>query len=477
MPTPSNRSSQTAIRRITRLMRAEKLPELAIANFRHYYLQLVAGSTGYLRGTDIEPVTDLPDLERIAGHAEKGREALAHAVVIKLNGGLGTGMGLGQAKSLLPVKNDLTFLDILVRQVLGLRSRHRVGMPLLLMDSFSTEEDTRRALHAYPELEAGQPGIPATFLQHKVPKIRQDNLLPAEWPQDPAKAWCPPGHGDIYTALVTSGELERLLAGGYRYAFVSNADNLGAVLDVSVLGYFAASGSPFMMEVADRTYADRKGGHLARSRDGGLLLRESAQCPPEELSDFQNVERYRYFNTNNLWVDIQALQSLLKERKGVLGLPLIRNSKTVDPADKASPAVYQLETAMGAAISVFPAATALRVPRSRFAPVKSTDDLLALWSDIYMLNDQWEVAVDSRREHGTVVIHLDPRYFKHMAQFRERFPDGAPSLLECTSLTVEGDVRFGRGVMAEGSVTITNESGRQGVIADGTHLAGTYRIE
>ena len=205
------------------------------------------------------------------------------------------------------------------------------------------------------------------------------------WPADPDKEWCPPGHGDIYPALVTSGMLARMLAQGYEYLFVSNADNLGATLDLSILGFFARHHLPFLMEVAERTAADRKGGHLAQHEDGHLLLRESAQCPPEEESEFQDIRLYRFFNTNNLWIHLPALARLVEKRHGVLGLPLIRNEKPVDPADPTTPRVFQLETAMGAALAVFRGAQALLVPRSRFVPVKKNSDLLVLMSDAYVL--------------------------------------------------------------------------------------------
>ncbi len=153
------------------------------------------------------------------------------------------------------------------------------------------------------------------------------------------------------------------------------------------------------MEVTDRTEADRKGGHLAQRReDGRLVLRETAQTPEEDLEALQDINRHRYVNTNNLWVDLRALDAAMRERDGVLGLPMIRNEKTVDPSDKSSPAVYQIETAMGAAIEVFEGARALRVPRTRFAPVKTTDDLLALRSDAYELTDDARVVLAGERD-------------------------------------------------------------------------------
>jgi len=268
----------------------------------------------------------------------------------------------------------------------------------------------------------------------------------------------------IYTALITSGMLEKLLEAGYRYAFVSNADNLGAVLDAKILGYFVEQQLPFMMEAADRTVADRKGGHLARRSDGSLVLRESAQTPKEDEETFQDVGRHRYFNTNNLWLNVQALADLMKTKNGVLGLPMIRNSKTVDPRDPTSTPVYQIETAMGSAIAVFADAGAVRVPRSRFAPVKTTDDLLAVRSDAYILTDDFRVVANPARTTPQVVVSLDSRFYKLIDDMEARFPQGVPSLLECKSLTVKGDVLFGGDVVCKGVVELENRSEEQMVV-------------
>jgi UTP--glucose-1-phosphate uridylyltransferase len=432
-------------------MRREGLPEEAVAAFRALYDQLVAGASGTLPDAELEPVRELPTLAQLPRPAAVG--ALRHACVFKLNGGLGTSMGLAGPKSLLQARDGLTFLDVIGNQVSALRTRHGVRLPLVLMQSFRTQ--------------GAVPGVPDVleFLQHKVPKLRADDLSAVQWPADPALEWCPPGHGDIYASLLSSGVRDALLADGVRYAFVSNADNLGAVLDPVILEWFAASGAPFAMETVLGTEADRKGGHIAR-RDGRLVLRETAQTPEEDLEALQDITRHRYVNTNNLWVDLRALDAAMRERDGVLGLPMIRNEKTVDPSDKSSPAVYQLETAMGAAIEVFEGARALRVPRGRFAPVKTTDDLLALRSDAYVLDDRAKVLLAPQRNGRVPFVSLDPDYFKLMRDFEERFSDGPPSLVECDRLVVEGDVHFGAHVIVRGDVTV-HENVPDGAVLDG----------
>ena len=418
------------------------------------------------------PVADLPSAEALAPFSGAGREALGRAVVLKLNGGLGTSMGLRGPKSLLPVREGLTFLDIIVRQVLDQRERAGLRLPLVLMNSFATREDSLALLSRYPELSQD---VPLDFLQHRVPKVDAASLAPVAWPSDPAKGWCPPGHGDLYPALVSSGMLAALRGAGYRYAFVSNCDNLGAVVEPDILGWMASEGLPFVMEVTRRTEADRKGGHLARGPEGGLLLRESAQCPPEEMADFQDIERYRYFNTNNLWLDLAALERALEKTEGVLPLPQIRNRKPVDPSDPSSPAVYQLETAMGAAIGVFPGARAVEVPRSRFAPVKRTEDLLLVRSDVFALDERWRVVADEAFGAGGRALprlSLDPRYYGMLDELESRFPAGAPSLRDCEALRVEGDVHFGAGVVCRGRVAIRQEGSAQRRVDDGALLEG-----
>ena len=448
-------------------MRAAGLQPLNITAFRHYYGELLRGNTGLIPEASLEPVADLPDAEALDGYAASGRAAMRRVVVLKLNGGLGTSMGLDRAKSLLPVKDGHSFLDIIARQVLSARARYGCAMPLLLMNSFNTRDDSLAALARFPELQGP---LPLDFMQNVIPKVLQENLAPAEWPADPDLEWCPPGHGDLYTALVTSGVFDALVANGFEYLFVSNADNLGAVIDEQILGYVAENEIPFLMEVADRTEADKKGGHLARLQSGQLTLRESAQAPDEEQDIFQDIERHRYFNTNNIWLRVSALRDLFAHTGEIVPLPMIRNAKTLDPKDSASPGVYQLETAMGAAIAVIPGAQAVRVPRKRFAPVKLTSDLLALWSDLYVLTPAWNVELNPARELGPITIQLDPRYFKLIDDLEARVPDGAPSLLHCERLAVRGDVRFERDIRITGDVVIDNPGPGQLVIAAGSHL-------
>jgi UTP--glucose-1-phosphate uridylyltransferase len=425
-------------------MEREGIAPEAIEVFAHYYEQLAAGETGMVAEDEIEPLESLPRYDELT----ETDAPLDEVVVVKLNGGLGTSMGMTGPKSLLPVKDGLTFLDVIARQVLALRSASGARLPLVLMNSFATRSASLDALPDEIEVD-----VPVDFVQSKEPKILADTLEPAEWPPNPELEWCPPGHGDLYTSLQSSGMLERLLDEGYRYAFVSNVDNLGAVLEPRILAWFAASGAPFASEAIDRTEADKKGGHLARRNTSPptLILRESAQVADADQDAFQDTGRHRFFNANNLWIDLGALAELLDSSGPVLGLPLIVNRKTVDPSDATSPAVIQLETAMGAAIEVFDGATALHVPRERFLPVKTTSDLLVLRSDAYRLGDDFRVALDGRDAAPLVSLSGD---FKLVGDFDARFPSGPPSLREADRLTVDGDVTFGKDVVVRGTARV-----------------------
>ena len=440
--------------------------DAVIRAFRRNYEALLRRETGMIPEVSIAPAEGLPSLEKISSTGAADRTLLSQAVVIKLNGGLGTGMGLQGPKSLLSVRDGVNFLDLMVRQILDLRKKSGANVRLLLMNSFSTSRETLEHLQRFrSEGLAGASDV--ELMQNCIPKIDARTMEPVTWPADPELEWCPPGHGDLYPALVGSGWLDRLLAEGVKYAFVSNSDNLGAILDPAILRHVADSGAPFLMEVTRRTAADRKGGHLAvRKSDGRLLLREVAQCPEEDLDSFQDIGRHRYFNTNSLWIRLDLLKSQLERDGGALPLPMIRNSKTVDPRDKKSTPVIQLETAMGAAIECFEGAAAIEVPRSRFAPVKTTADLLALRSDAYEVLEDGQVRLAPSRQGVPPVITLSDEY--KMVDGLEIL--GTPSLIDCRSLSVQGPVHFEPGVVIRGDVVFENTGG-----ATQTVKAGIYK--
>ena len=428
-------------------MKNEGLEDLIIQSFSNSYYKILEGATGKLTESEIEPpanknLTNYHDLKP----AENSQ--LEKLVVIKLNGGLGTSMGLKKAKTLLKIKGENNFLDVIAQQILHLRRESSKDIPLILMHSFNTQKDSLSYLEQYKDLAI--PHIPLDFLQNKFPKIKLSDLSPLKNANDNLN-WNPPGHGEIYTALAISGVLDNLISNGFEYAFISNSDNLGAVIDEKILAYFAEGKIPFMMEVCKRTEMDKKGGHLAQSKKGQLMLRETAQCPDNEVEFFQDINRYSYFNTNNLWVNLKALKQRLYENRYLLPLTMILNKKEVDGEQ-----VYHVESAMGAAISVFKNSRAIVVSRNRFAPVKKTNDMLAILSDAYELTAEFKLKLVS--EYAKVPhIELNEEFYKNINDFEARFRGGIPSMIKCKSLIINADVNFRNNVKIVGDVKITKD--------------------
>lgn len=433
-------------------MQTAGLSKAAIAAFQMNYEQLVAGVTGLVPESEIEPVTDLPHLDSLPKAGSTIKELLHHTAVLKLNGGLGTSMGLEKAKSLLEVKKGKTFLDLIAEQIKYMRKTYGSKVRFILMNSFSTSQDTKSYLSkTHSDLIAEQD---AELVQNSSCKVDAATLKPAVYPSNPEMEWAPPGHGDIYPSLVGSGMLDRLLEDGITYLFVSNSDNLGATLDLDILSHFASCDAAFLMEVAERTASDRKGGHLARrKKDGRLILRESAMCPDEDKGSFEDVSLHRFFNTNNLWLNLNKLKETLDASGGTLRLPLIKNKKTVNPRDSTTEPVFQLETAMGSAVECFDDAAAVVVPRSRFAPVKTCNDLFGLRSDAYRVTEASTIVLAAEQPP---FIKLDDKHYKLVDQM-EALTVAVPSLIKCEALTVQGPVRFEQDVTIVGKVTITNE--------------------
>mmetsp|Transcript_45712 Transcript_45712/g.67977 ORF Transcript_45712/g.67977 Transcript_45712/m.67977 type:complete len:1058 (-) Transcript_45712:797-3970(-) len=445
-------------------MEAEGIAQSAISAFESTFNSLVSGASGLIPEDSITPVPDLVFADSIT--LEPDTKLLSETVVCKLNGGLGTGMGLDKAKSLLKVKGDDTFLDLTAKQVMQMRTSYGQNVKFMLMNSFSTSDDTLAFFQQnYPTL-ASEDGL--EMMQNKVPKLDATTFEPATCASNTDNEWCPPGHGDLYAAMVGSGRLEALLEDGFKYMFVSNSDNLGATLDLKILTHFATTDASFMMECCERTENDKKGGHLAiRKTDEQLILRESAMCADEDEAAFQDTSKHRFFNTNNLWIRLDKLKEIVDKNGGFIPLPMIKNKKTVDPKDDTSQKVVQLETAMGAAIECFQGATAIVVPRTRFAPVKKCNDLLLLRSDAYVLTDDHRPVLNPDCGGTAPVMALDSKKYKLVGKLEEATAGGIPSLVQCERLTVKGLVRMSQKTKFVGTVNIINTSDEPKMIPAG----------
>lgn len=443
-------------------MEKDGLDSEIIDNFAYYYQKVVNNEKGFIYDKDIVPIEpeEIPDLENLEDYAEVGKKVMKKTVMIVLNGGLGTSMGLTGPKSLIKIKDDKTFLEFKIEDSKNL------GIQMVLMNSFRTHESTLSALNKMAIKK--QFDFPLCFLQYKFPKINRHDLSPAVWAKDPSLEWNPPGHGDIYSALFSSKMIQKLLDQNIRYAFICNSDNLGARVDESLLGYFSKNDIPFLMEVTQRRPLDAKGGHLAKHKNGRFILREIAQCPEEELEAFQDIEKYRFFNTNNLWIDLVFLKDYISKYKKIY-LPLILKPGKLDPRDDISPDIFQVETAMGAAISMFEGASAVKVSKARFMPVKGHNDLLAIWSDCYVVKGtKGIVSNPARQSLGPISISLDPEFYRKIDMFFERFKEGPPSLVQCESLTVNGDVYFDKDIKLIGKIKIENTQKNAFLIPKGT---------
>lgn len=384
---------------------------------------------------------------------------LSKVVIIRLNGGLGTSMGCKGPKSLIVVHSDMTFLDLTIQQTEYLNAKYGVDIPLVLMNSFNTNEDTQRALRKYRNVTFH------TFMQSCYPRINKETLMPItrHVGKMDTEAWYPPGHGDLYKSFYESGLLDKFLKDGKEYCFVSNIDNLGATLDPMIIKSIMDNNYDYVMELTDKTRADVKGGTLI-SYEGHLRLLELPQVPKDHRDEFFSVSKFKYFNTNNLWIKLSAIKELVSKSASV-DMEIIVNPKTLDSGIQ----VLQLETAAGSAVKNFKHSVGLVVPRTRFLPVKKTQDLLLIMSNLYELNNGFLTLSPKRHFSPVPLIKLGSSFDK-VSQFLKRFQN-IPDLMECDHLTVSGDVWFGKNVKLRGTVIIIANHGERIDIPPGSMLA------
>lgn len=390
-------------------------------------------------------------------HSDESTSLLSKLAVLKLNGGLGTSMGCKGPKSVIEVRGETTFLDLIVQQIEHLnKSYPGAEVPLLLMNSFNTDTETAKIIQKYQHTNV----TITTFQQSRFPRVLKESLEPMPITHEGHEHadWYPPGHGDFFQSIYNSGLVDTLLAAGKEYIFVSNVDNLGATVDLSILKNIVDRGVEYCMELTDKTRADIKGGTII-SYDGKVSLLEVAQVPSQHMEEFKSVTKFKVFNTNNIWVSLRAIRRLMQA--GTMKLDIIINNKEVNGQK-----VVQLETAIGAAISYFDNACGVNVPRSRFLPVKSTSDLLLIQSNLYSLKSGSLVTNPSRQFASIPVVKLGTE-FKKVAQYLERF-GSIPDLLELDHLTVSGDVSFGANTALKGTVIIVANPGNKIMIPSGS---------
>lgn len=413
---------------------------------------------------DSDSILDYASLEPVG--KPRAQELLRQMAICRLNGGLGTSMGCVGPKSAIEVRDQMSFLDLIVTQIKSMNKRYEVSIPLLLMNSFNTDFDTQKIIKKYDsELSI------RTFLQNQLPRLRKDSQLPMSKKIHGDVIYYPPGHGDFFFAFDQSGSLDQLLEEGKKYLFLGNADNLGASVDLKILDYLDKSNTPFLMEVTAKTRADVKGGTLVKSKDQGLQLLEIAQVPKEHQEDFKSVKKFKIFNTNNIWINLEALKARLEG--GGLDLDVIVNPKVINGVS-----VIQLETAMGSAIKAFKDSKAIQVPRDRFLPVKKTDDLLLVQSNLFEIQEGVLVRNKKREFESLPLIRLGDK-FKLYHEYLQRF-ESIPDLLELDLLTLVGDVHFGKNITLKGQVIVVCSDGKlhlpEGSVIENKALTGRIEI-
>eukprot|EP00048_Salpingoeca_helianthica_P015040 m.224731 g.224731 ORF g.224731 m.224731 type:complete len:494 (-) comp16538_c0_seq1:182-1663(-) len=407
------------------------------------------------------PLVD--DFDTIAG-------LLSKLAVVKLNGGLGTSMGCVGPKSTITVRDDKSFLDLCVRQAEYLNEQYHVRVPLILMNSFHTQEETVKVVRKYQSANCDI----LLFNQSRFPRVEKSTLRPVASDNKHDDQWYPPGHGDFYESLRDSGLLDRLIAEGKEWLFVSNIDNLGATVDLGILNYVIGEGAncDFVMEVTNKTRADVKGGTLI-DYDGQTRLLEVAQVPKDKLEEFKSISKFRIFNTNNLWVKLSAIKEVLAAER--LHMEVIENAKVLDSGQR----IVQLETAVGSAIKNFKGGIGINVSRSRFLPVKKSSDLLLIMSNLYQLA-HGTLQLAPQRQFDVPLVKLGDHHFAKVKQFLQRF-ENIPNVLELDHLTVSGDVVFGKDVTLKGTVIIIANEGEHidipaGSILENKIVSGNLRI-
>lgn len=446
-----------------------------LAGFRHLFSRFLRAKTS-IDWLKIQPLPEnaIIPYKQLRLHdpsAEMIASSLSKLVVVKLNGGLGTSMGCKGPKSVIAVRNDLTFLDLTLQQIQSFNRMYNVNVPLVLMNSFNTDEDTQKLLRKYKNVRVDV----HSFCQSRYPRIYKESLMPiVKNVADDHDGWYPPGHGNFYEAFYNSGLIDKFLAEDKQFCFLSNIDNMGATVDLNILNFIASSQEQpeFVMEVTNKTRADVKGGTLINYEDR-LMLLEIAQVPKDYVDEFKSVSKFRIFNTNNLWANLEAIKRVVEEKS--LDMEVIVNPKHLDNGLH----VIQLETAAGAAIKNFKGACGINVPRSRFLPVKKTSDLLLLMSNLYEI-DGGKLTLSHLRSFPTTPLVKLGSSFDKVQEFLKRFA-GIPDLLELDHLTVSGDVWFGKHVTLKGTVIIIANHGDRidippGTILENKIVSGNLRI-
>ncbi|VDD95135.1 unnamed protein product [Enterobius vermicularis] len=424
--------------------------------FLKLYKQLLTEPTT-IKWSQMRPLSSEYEIDYDGLPEVAGREAmiLNRLCVLKLNGGLGTTMGCSGPKSLLVVRDGLTFLDIAIKQNESLNQKYGSDVPLLLMNSFNTESDICQYLSTICKSVR-------CFTQSKCPRIDAVTHKPVFTlnNSNENESWYPPGHGNVFESMEFSGILDELIAENREICFISNIDNTGATVDLKIAQFMIESGTEYAMECTQKTLADTKGGTLIEI-NGGIMHLEMPQVPQANVEEFCSLRTFKMFNTNNIWVNLRNVKARLPEMK----MEIIVNRKKLGNGNQ----VLQLETSVGGAIRNFQKVVSVKVPRARFLPVKKTQDLLALMSDIYEMDEFCNVRLKVGRPIAEQPVIKLSEEFSSIADFRKRFAS-IPRIADLVRLRVDGDVVFGSSVVLKGDVIIVADEGKLLEIPNGSFI-------
>jgi UTP--glucose-1-phosphate uridylyltransferase len=290
--------------------------------------------------------------------------------------------------------------------------------------------------------------------------------------------WNPPGTGDVFFTLYHNGILQKLIDQGKEYLFLSNIENFGGVVGHSnfkLLNHLESNPEiEFINEVAERHITDHLGGIFVRADDHKIKLLELSQIPQGQLDKFK-ANKFKYWNTNNIWIRLKSLKKAFDDHK--FHLSVLATVKKQDDHQE----LYQLTMPASTAIENFSHTQAVIVPRMRYREVKTTADLLILQSNLFKMTAEGSYSLNPARPFNTIPVVKLGDHFKTFADFAKRFKGSIPDMIELDHLTVSGDVYFGTNVTLKGNVIIVANHGEvihipDNAILENKIVAGTLRI-
>ena len=381
---------------------------------------------------NIHPIDNYVDYNTL----EFNDNLLDKCAVLKLNGGLGTTMGCNGPKALVEIRDNINFLEATIQQLYHYNTENKCNIPLILMNSFNTEDETHEYISKYLNNRINI----TSFTQNKFLKIDANTCLPIAKSLNVDKnMFYPPGHGDMFQSIKSSGMLDKLLSQGIKYIFISNIDNLGATFDNSILNYMIKHNYDFIMELTNKTINDTKGGTVIRYNNQ-LNLLEASQVPKDKINEFSAI---KLFNTNNIWINLEAIKLL---DTNSINLDIIVNHNMYNNTN-----IIQLETAVGSAIKYFHSCC-INVPRTRFMPVKSSIDLFLLRSCFYELKNGYLKKIIDK---PLPIINLPDSY--KMIDCFEKYIKYIPDISKLNKLYInKGYIKFSNNKSICGDIIIEN---------------------